>query len=636
MFRNNRKTIGVFIACINGEYQTRMIHGIKKRAKELDFNLAVYSCYGGYGQDKYDEGEKAILDLPAYENLDGIILALDTFPIKNIIPMIKEKIAKCAHCPVVSIRQYEEAYENIVADNDTILEDVLEHFITKHQFTRINFITGRMNYLDAKQRLNTYKRVLERHNIKYDETRVFYGDYWKVKPRKAVRVFFDGVKREDWPQAIVCSNDYMAVAVTDELEKNGLKVPEDVCISGCDNIDEAINNIPSITTVEINIELMGEMAVNKIYKHTVGEAQNKDENSPVRNHYRESCGCMTTYDEAKTRRKNINDMSQFLENVLGISYMTTDMARAMNRECIKDLLKVYVKNLTGFEEFYLCLNHDWMDEDSTLKRNISSYSDKLTLEVGMIGKELISEKSFQRSDVLPNVACKDKPLCFFFFPLHYQNRNFGYTATSYQGEQSITNVFQSWLINIENMLENVRIYSERNRLLIRLENMYIRDELTGLYNRRGLKQLWITHVEKCKKEKMHIMVVCADLDDLKIINDSYGHASGDIAIKRISEAMILASKHDEIIARCGGDEFTIVGMVHSETEMEFYMDDIKMELDKLNANADTEFGVSVSIGGYVCEPVDELSLEDCMNASDARMYEQKYRKKAFRYRILGQ
>lgn len=79
MFHNSRKTIGVFLERSASEFQNRLCQGIITGAKELGYNVAVFSDYGNYGQNhRYFIGDQTLWELPPYEELDGVVLALDT------------------------------------------------------------------------------------------------------------------------------------------------------------------------------------------------------------------------------------------------------------------------------------------------------------------------------------------------------------------------------------------------------------------------------------------------------------------------------------------------------------------------------------------------------------------------------
>jgi DNA-binding LacI/PurR family transcriptional regulator len=84
MFANGKRTVGVFISQLNDEFQDVLCKGITSRAKELDYNVAFFTSFGGYGKPEFDMGENEIAKLPYYQDFDGIILAPDTFTIDKL------------------------------------------------------------------------------------------------------------------------------------------------------------------------------------------------------------------------------------------------------------------------------------------------------------------------------------------------------------------------------------------------------------------------------------------------------------------------------------------------------------------------------------------------------------------------
>ena len=127
------------------------------------------------------------------------------------------------------------------------MADMVRHFVVHHGFRDICFMQGKMSYPDARDRYQGFLDVMEEAGIPVTEHMVFEGDYWREKGKQAVDWFMEG--RETYPQAIICSNDHMAVSVCDELKRRGVRIPEDVCVSGYDNTLESMRYFPSITSV---------------------------------------------------------------------------------------------------------------------------------------------------------------------------------------------------------------------------------------------------------------------------------------------------------------------------------------------------------------------------------------------------
>jgi diguanylate cyclase (GGDEF)-like protein len=167
---------------------------------------------------------------------------------------------------------------------------------------------------------------------------------------------------------------------------------------------------------------------------------------------------------------------------------------------------------------------------------------------------------------------------------------------------------------------------ELNRLVSRLEDMSIRDELTGLYNRRVLDTLGKKSLEQGIREHSRLMFFIADMDKLKIINDKFGHTQGDYALIAIANALQKAADDDEICIRLGGDEFMAIGMDYDEDKMARFVNQFVEGLNQFNNLKETDFSVYVSYGWNLIYPDRNTTIEECLFTADYRMYQQKYDK----------
>ncbi len=632
MLDNGRRTIGVFISQVNSEFQEVLSRGISTRAKELNYNVAFFTNFGGYGQPQYDSGECQIAEIPCYEDLDGIIIVPDTLAVEGLMTRIKEQIKERAKCPAVSIRRKVEGYYNVLIDDDTVIEELIRHFVADHGFTRINFLAGPKDFPDSEKRLASYKRVLEEYNIPIEEGRIYYGDFWKHAASSAISHWLSGPLER--PQAIVCANDYMAIAASNALSDQGISVPKDIAISGCDDIIDAAEYIPSITTARMPGFEMGMEAVEKIHKHMEGVDQPVNSYIRTISVFRESCGCKKNQQEEHKERKKfyINLADSLQRAVARNAYMSGDLTGLTKLDEINDRLIYYVYENKGFTDFYMCLKPDWQtyrDENDT---EIVEDSEDMILELGIKNRISYNKIRFNKRKLIPDEFLDDEPMIFFISMLHHQGTRFGYAAIRFSEIQTYMPTFQAWLINVSNALENVRVHSELNRLVYKLEDMYIRDDLTGLYNRRGLETLGKRYLKQAVDERVKLMVFTADMDKLKMINDNYGHLSGDIAIKVVADALQKAADDDEICMRCGGDEFTVIGLEYDEKKMNSFVEKFVGELDKFNQSGKYEFNVYVSYGWSLITPDENTTVEDCMIVADSRMYQQKYEKESLRLR----
>lgn len=175
------------------------------------------------------------------------------------------------------------------------------------------------------------------------------------------------------------------------------------------------------------------------------------------------------------------------------------------------------------------------------------------------------------------------------------------------------------------------VYStERFKLLEALRSLALLDELTGLYNRRGFFALAETQFSIAKRRGRKIVVVYADLDRMKTINDNYGHKEGDRAL--IEAAGILRSvfRSSDIIGRIGGDEFAVLAIEASDDSADIFERRIAARIREINATGLLPYEVSISVGSRSLEAADATNLEDVLAGSDRLMYEKKRSKGAAR------
>lgn len=167
-----------------------------------------------------------------------------------------------------------------------------------------------------------------------------------------------------------------------------------------------------------------------------------------------------------------------------------------------------------------------------------------------------------------------------------------------------------------------RDITERKLQEERLRDMAILDELTGLYNRRGFMALATQHLKQAKRAKRRALLLFADLNGLKRINDTHGHADGDRAIITAAEVLNRTFRDSDVVARIGGDEFAILA-IEADTES---VDAIKLRLQSaLDAanRGNKAYEVSVSVGIVPYDPETHSSVEELMEVADRDMYTNK-------------
>ena len=155
-----------------------------------------------------------------------------------------------------------------------------------------------------------------------------------------------------------------------------------------------------------------------------------------------------------------------------------------------------------------------------------------------------------------------------------------------------------------------------------LSSLALTDDLTGLHNRRGFLALAHQQLKHAYRNSQEMLLFCADLDNLKFVNDSYGHREGDQAIIRTAEALRHTFRSSDILARFGGDEFCVLAMEATRYSERAIQERLKENLRRCN-EGETRYSLSLSIGVARFEPFHATTVEELMSEADQKMYEQK-------------
>ncbi len=155
------------------------------------------------------------------------------------------------------------------------------------------------------------------------------------------------------------------------------------------------------------------------------------------------------------------------------------------------------------------------------------------------------------------------------------------------------------------------------------------DDLTGLYNRRGFFNLAEKQLKLARRTKKGLLGVYIDVDQLKNINDSFGHRVGSLALIETANILKQTFRSSDIIARIGGDEFVVLAIKTSKTSKKSISARFRQNLEAHNSRRSSpyNYNLSISIGISKYNPKDPCSIDELVDHADKFMYEEKKRKK---------
>ncbi len=152
------------------------------------------------------------------------------------------------------------------------------------------------------------------------------------------------------------------------------------------------------------------------------------------------------------------------------------------------------------------------------------------------------------------------------------------------------------------------------------------DELTGLYNRRRFFILTEQYIKLFVRTKKRLLLLFIDMDDLKWINDHYGHKEGDQALINLANILKKTFRESDIIARIGGDEFVVL-LESTDENDEMLITRLRESIRDYNAKVSQGYKLSISVGAAQFDPEYPISIDELLSKADALMYAQKRKKR---------
>ena len=262
---SERKTIGVFASQVGRAWGMEFLAGINAAAQEHDVNL-VHFIGGKLTPTLTDDQNKlsfGLYDLAKPGQLDGLLLTGDVA--YGVSPeQLKTFSDFFGSLPIVTQSVEMDGASMFIANNTEGMRAAVRHLIEDHGYKRIAFICGIRGQIDAEQRFQAYQDELKAHQLRFDESLVVDGDYTTESGRAAVRILLE--ERRLRVQAIVAANDSMAFGALEALQQRGVRVPDDVAVTGFDDLREAQATGVPLTTVRQSFFTAGRQALEALLK----------------------------------------------------------------------------------------------------------------------------------------------------------------------------------------------------------------------------------------------------------------------------------------------------------------------------------------------------------------------------------
>jgi len=571
-----RKRIAVITARADDAEQKEILCGIAEAAISADADTVIYSnIYNHWTEDTTLNYENIIYSLFEPRHFDGAIITAEAFRDISILDGVVEKLKK-AKLPTVIIGGELEGFASVYSDDESDMKLMTEHLIS-HGFTDIDVLTGFKGDRTAERRAHGCKKVFEKHNIPFDERKLHYGDFWNTSGEALAQRYISG--ELPFPQAVICTNNYMAFGLCDTLLSAGISVPEKLSVAGYDYTGGRTYHLPFLTTMRRNRRKLGHDAVN-ILLDCEYRVEDKDrfisgDSCP--------CGVLPTQLSEELHAERISQYQT----------MTSSVAQFSSRLASCKTLAEYTATLSEFfyllystEYMYLCLDSEWGSDKF-------SGEEYLCCKVSADGVCVTPEK-FSANDFPP--VFSEKCGVYYFSPLCFQTRLFGYTVLKYSYPAGYDFSFRDWNKTVADTLEFLRMKNDIHYLTQCQRASSLYDSLTGFYNLREFRQI----TEEMQNCSMHAVKLNFASDGEFIYGENYRSDIISAAAVAIKEA---CTKH-EICCRAYDDTFFILSKSGNDIFGE--------KLEVMLFNALGSFGerqVVVSIASSDNAAIDELYEE---------------------------
>ncbi|MBN2736113.1 MAG: GGDEF domain-containing protein [Spirochaetales bacterium] len=243
-------------------------------------------------------------------------------------------------------------------------------------------------------------------------------------------------------------------------------------------------------------------------------------------------------------------------------------------------------------------------------------------------------KILSHDEFLMPLLKRDKGHIYVFQPLFLGSRHFGLLIL---GEVDDAIIYESLRVVISSFFLGRELFDKQKETELQLQKtlrelknanrelqvMSVRDKLTGLLNRRGFDSLSEKFASLAENMKSDICFFFADLDYLKMINDTYGHQEGDFVIQEVADILRRVFDKNDVVARIGGDEFVILAHARCEDDLMVYKKRIIEEVAVSNRRLKKPFEISISLGTAYSPATKPVPLVTLTAMADEELYREK-------------
>lgn len=648
-----RKRIAVMVDYLTSEYSEELLAGVSKCCKENDVDLLNLVCgeLRHHGKDASYQ-YVSVTSLVRKNLVDGVIFTSGTQMHNVSLDFFINYVNQFDIPATVNVSSLLPGIHSVVADGTKSFADLVEYLINHQKSNKILFMGVNSTSAEVVERTKAFYEVVEKCNISKENVVQLNARFDYPSAMELLNQYYKENKSFDF-DTIIALNDDMAFACIDFCQNIGLSVPNDVVVSGFDDLPRSSFSHLPLTTINQNLRLQGYTAAQMVIDLIDGKDVPYENHIPANVVLRESTNRIfysrtlvnnelfnieldlllqknkkySVY-EWFVKRNQLYDATKFytdIEQNMSLAQLKKILNRELPRFDIKKIVIVMyettVEKSMPFDYFDLPSKATVLtayDKDSDYVLDIYDESYSFNPQESLVPTEL---EQYINKDMV----------CISLFKGTTQ---YGYMIFN-KGTADMT-VYDILAKSVSSLIASVFSYTvaqneqqKWRERWIKTDLMASTDELTGIKNRRYFFDIGTTTMTFAETVRQEGLVIFCDMDGLKKINDTYGHDVGDNAIKSEAQILVKNFRTNDVVARIAGDEFAII--CHGITIVDYnrIKKNIEKDCEKWTLENNAPFKLSISMGAQVYPSPDVgYDLEKLLSLADKTLYEVKKAKKA--------
>lgn len=618
-----KKRIAIFATGWSSKIIEQFVNGMNRAFGKNGGDAFLFLAYP---DPTCKDSEFNIFNLPDLSFFDGAIVLSQSIDDKKVLNALL-KHCKESGIPTISCgHEYRGIYNAKVGNADGMYE-LCMHLINVHNVKHPVFIAGDKENGDSNERLAVLKKCFAKKGISISDKDIVYTS-WDIF---VAMDFIEKIQfnQDDAPDAIVCANDGLAMAVSIKLEELGLSAPEDVILTGYDFLPESQYFYPGISSVDQQFEEYGYSCTMKLLDIAAGHKSDEICIVPTKFVPGESCGCNQARDNARIRaiagreayKKRI-DINGFDRELVSyeLCFSGSDSLTTLNKKLSDIVLngKTYVG-----DTLHIMLQPAAFSPSRNAVIKDYEYCDTMetlvSIEEGVPSQATICSKTL----LFPGYSKKGPNHAYAILPLYDKKIMLGYLVVRDRLDFLSNNFLQRFQNRIGMSLLKFRKSHNLNVINNKLNKLVNKDSLTNVKNRTAYEDD-VKIYNRELKQNHNLSAIMFDINNLKTINDELGHNFGDSYIINSCQLICSVFSHSTIY-RIGGDEFVCIPNNIDYIKRYELIKEMRSIMDSLSKDESIprEKRISIAIGIADFDPRIDKTFSDVFKRSDTEMYRNK-------------